>query len=145
MAEAGVTREHLAKVLNHIEGGAAAMRVYDRYNYDAEKRQALDAWARSLKAILENERGRQKVLAFQRSQEKIREGALALAPASRDFVNRAAVCFAAARRSRGQWKRGERPPLFREALTRKAPLTGSLPLFPVTARWTTVFVSTWQN
>ena len=27
LAEAGVTREHLAKVLNHIEGGAAATRV----------------------------------------------------------------------------------------------------------------------
>lgn len=38
MAEAGITREHLAKVLNHIEGGAAATRVYDRYSYDAEKR-----------------------------------------------------------------------------------------------------------
>lgn len=29
----------------------AATRVYDRYSYDAEKRQALDAWARSLKAF----------------------------------------------------------------------------------------------
>jgi integrase len=67
MAEAGVTREHLAKVLNHIGGGATATRVYDRYTYDAEKRQALDAWARSLKALLENDRSRQKVLAFQRS------------------------------------------------------------------------------
>lgn len=66
MAEAGVTREHLAKVLNHIEGGAAATRVYDRYSYDAEKRQALELWERSLKAILVNERGRKKVLAFSR-------------------------------------------------------------------------------
>ena len=66
MAEAGVTREHLARVLNHIEGGAAATRVYDRYSYDAEKRQALELWERSLKAILANERGRQTLLAFSR-------------------------------------------------------------------------------
>ncbi len=67
MAEAGIAREHLAKVLNHTEGGAAATRVYDRYTYDAEKRQALDAWARSLNAFLENDRGRKKVLAFSAS------------------------------------------------------------------------------
>jgi integrase len=67
MAEAGISREHLAKVLNHIEGGPGATRVYDRYTYDAEKRQAVETWARSFKAIIEDERGRQKVLAFQRS------------------------------------------------------------------------------
>lgn len=66
MAEAGVTREHLAKVLNHIEGGAAATRVYDRYSYDAEKRHALELWARSLQSILAHEPRRQKVIAFPR-------------------------------------------------------------------------------
>jgi integrase len=53
MAEAGVPRDHIAKVLNHVEGGPAATRVYDRYDYDAEKRDALDRWARRLAAILE--------------------------------------------------------------------------------------------
>ena len=36
MAEAGVPRDHIAKVLNHVEGGPAATRVYDRYDYDSE-------------------------------------------------------------------------------------------------------------
>jgi hypothetical protein len=53
-------------VLNHIEGGATATRVYDRYNYGAEKRQALEAWGRALKALRKCDRSRQKVLAFQR-------------------------------------------------------------------------------
>lgn len=53
MAEAGVPRDHIAKVLNHVEGGPAATRVYDRYGYDAEKRSALDRWARRLAAIIE--------------------------------------------------------------------------------------------
>ena len=37
MAAAGIPREHIAKVLNHVEGGARATRVYDRHSYDAEK------------------------------------------------------------------------------------------------------------
>ncbi len=53
MAEAGVPRDHIAKVLNHIEGGPAATRVYDRYAYDAEKRQALERWAQRLQMIIE--------------------------------------------------------------------------------------------
>lgn len=57
MAEAGVPREHISYVLNHVEGGARATRVYDRYNRDNEKRVALDQWARTLRAILENKRG----------------------------------------------------------------------------------------
>jgi integrase len=36
MAEAGVPRDHIAKVLNHIEGGPSATRIYDRYAYDKE-------------------------------------------------------------------------------------------------------------
>ena len=30
MAEAGVPRDHIAKALNHVEGGPAATRIYDR-------------------------------------------------------------------------------------------------------------------
>lgn len=53
MAEAGVPREHIAKVLNHVDSSPAATRVYDRYAYDAEKREALERWARRLQAILD--------------------------------------------------------------------------------------------
>jgi hypothetical protein len=38
--------------LNHVEGGARATKVYDRNSYDAEKRIALEAWAKALSAIL---------------------------------------------------------------------------------------------
>jgi len=36
--------------------------VYDRYNYDAEKRDALDRWARGLAAIIQGKA--KKVVAF---------------------------------------------------------------------------------
>lgn len=62
MAEAGVPRDHIAKVLNHVEGGPAATRVYDRYDYDAEKRDALNRWARRLATIIEGKT--QKVVAI---------------------------------------------------------------------------------
>ena len=52
MAAAGIPREHIGHVLNHVEGGARATRVYDRYAYDREKQIALETWGRSLKAIL---------------------------------------------------------------------------------------------
>lgn len=53
IAVAGIPRDHIAKVLNHVDGGARATRVYDRHSYDAEKRMALEAWDRALTAVLE--------------------------------------------------------------------------------------------
>src|SRR5262245_53353793 len=64
MAEAGVPRDHIAKVLNHVEDGPAATRVYDRYAYDKEKRAALERWARRLYAIISGKR--RKVIAIAR-------------------------------------------------------------------------------
>lgn len=55
MASAGVQRLVIGKVLNHVERGVTA--VYDRHAYDAEKRAALDTWARDLKAILAQAQG----------------------------------------------------------------------------------------
>jgi integrase len=52
MAEAGVRREHIARVLNHVDAGARATRVYDRYSYDCEKQVALETWERRLSTIL---------------------------------------------------------------------------------------------
>ena len=51
MASAGCPRLVIGKVLNHAEPGVTA--VYDRHTYDAEKRQALETWARSLRALLD--------------------------------------------------------------------------------------------
>lgn len=52
MAKAGVLRQHISAVLNHVEPGPTATRVYDRYSYDAEKRAALETWGRELARIL---------------------------------------------------------------------------------------------
>jgi integrase len=52
MTKAGVRREDVSKVLNHVDRGARATRVYDRYEYDREKRTALETWARRLDTIL---------------------------------------------------------------------------------------------
>lgn len=52
MARAGVAPHVVEKVLNHISGtisGVAA--VYNRYGYDAEKREALEAWGQVLGGI----------------------------------------------------------------------------------------------
>lgn len=64
MAEAGIPREHIGRVLNHVEGGARATRVYDRYSYDNEKRVALETWGRKLTAILNEQQDGANVLPF---------------------------------------------------------------------------------
>jgi hypothetical protein len=50
MTGMGVSRLVVAKILNPVESGITA--VYDRHSYDAEKRQALNAWARRLREII---------------------------------------------------------------------------------------------
>jgi integrase len=64
MAAAGVPRDHISKVLNHVDGGPRATAVYDRHHYDREKRAALDAWARRLDAIINGSKAAD-VLPFQ--------------------------------------------------------------------------------
>ena len=66
MAEAGVPVESIARVLNHVDRGARATRIYDRYSYDSEKRTALEAWARRLDAILQRKRADATVVPFSR-------------------------------------------------------------------------------
>src|SRR5438094_720519 len=60
MTSMSISRLTVAKVLNHVERGVTA--VYDRHSYDAEKRQALDAWARRLNAIVSGETASAKVI-----------------------------------------------------------------------------------
>ena len=55
MASSGVPRLVIGKILNHVEPGVTA--VYDRHSYDAEKRTALETWARKLTAILQQKAG----------------------------------------------------------------------------------------
>ena len=46
---AGTSREVLRQILNHVDRSVTAR--YDRYRYDNEKREALECWAATLKAI----------------------------------------------------------------------------------------------
>ncbi len=50
MTAMGISRLVVSKILNHVERGVTA--VYDRYSYDLEKRQALEAWGRTLETIV---------------------------------------------------------------------------------------------
>jgi hypothetical protein len=50
MTGMGIPRLAVAKLLNHVESGVTA--IYDRHSYDREKREALDAWAERLLAIV---------------------------------------------------------------------------------------------
>jgi integrase len=51
MARLGVDRVVIGKVLNHAENEVTA--VYDRHQYDREKRRALDLWGERLAAIVD--------------------------------------------------------------------------------------------
>jgi integrase len=64
MAMAGIPRTTISRVLNHVDRGARATLVYQRYEFDAEKRVALEAWDRRFAQILEPTSA--QVLAFQR-------------------------------------------------------------------------------
>jgi integrase len=63
MRKAGVPSSDISRVLNHVEGGPAATRVYDRYDGLSEKRIALNTWASTLTSILAGKDGA-SVLAF---------------------------------------------------------------------------------
>ena len=58
----GVSRETARKIVNHSDHGA--IHVYDRHTYDAEKRIALDEWARRLQAIVDGTDASKKVVPF---------------------------------------------------------------------------------
>ena len=51
MTKLGVPRLHVEKILNHSTGDIAE--IYDRHDYAAEKRVALERWAAHLKAAIE--------------------------------------------------------------------------------------------
>jgi integrase len=50
MTGMGIPRLTVKKILNHVERDVTA--VYDRHSYDAEKRDALEAWAKRLTTII---------------------------------------------------------------------------------------------
>jgi integrase len=60
LAQAGVSIETIAHVLNHSHGPAVTS-GYNAYGYDKEKRAALEKWARALTAVLANGATAEKV------------------------------------------------------------------------------------
>lgn len=50
LGEMGVPRLVVDKILDHADGPTTG--IYDRHSYDAEKREALEAWAGRLEKIL---------------------------------------------------------------------------------------------
>jgi len=53
MTSIGIRRKTVSRVLNHLERDVT--RLYDRYSYDREKRDALDRWAVELVTIVERD------------------------------------------------------------------------------------------
>jgi integrase len=58
MTGMGISRLTVSKILNHVERGVTA--TYDRHSYDAEKRQALDAWAARLAGIISGRKANER-------------------------------------------------------------------------------------
>ena len=65
MTSMGISRLVVSKILNHVESGITA--VYDRHSYDAEKRQALEAWGQRVQGILRS----LSITAVPKSSERI--------------------------------------------------------------------------
>lgn len=57
MAEAGINPHTISVVLNHVSAqrGTITGKVYNRYSYDREKREALAAWGERLERIIESQ------------------------------------------------------------------------------------------
>ncbi len=64
MAELGVPRFIISRILNHADKGVTA--VYDRYSYEKEKRTALEAWGRKLESVVSGEAPAAEVVRFSR-------------------------------------------------------------------------------
>ena len=63
VTEMGIPRLVVSKILNHAEGGVTWK--YDRHEYEAEKRDALDRWGKRVDEILKNKSGKIRQLALQ--------------------------------------------------------------------------------
>jgi hypothetical protein len=55
MTSMGISRLVVAKILNHAEVGVT--KVYDRHSYDGEKREALEAWGRKVRELVNSKIG----------------------------------------------------------------------------------------
>ena len=66
MTGMGISRLTVGKILNHVELAVTA--TYDRHGYDAEKRQALEAWSAHLEQIVTGRKAEdRKVVSFRQA------------------------------------------------------------------------------
>ena len=63
MTSIGISEFIAGKVLNHAEVGVTG-KVYNKYDYLKEKKDALDRWGRKLEAIISGEKA--KVIEFRK-------------------------------------------------------------------------------
>ena len=59
MAEIGISRFDISKVLNHVDQEVTA--IYDLHTYDAERKRALLKWGRRLQSILDRKKSKKVV------------------------------------------------------------------------------------
>ncbi len=52
MTEMGISRLVVSKILNHADSNITA--IYDRHSYDSEKKNALEAWGKKLKQMIDS-------------------------------------------------------------------------------------------
>ena len=62
MERIGVATSTISKVMNHVDAGPRATKIYARHDYDREKREALEAWGRHLDALLTGHASRDAVV-----------------------------------------------------------------------------------
>lgn len=62
MTEIGISRLVVSKILNHLDSTITA--IYDQHSYDAEKRNALEAWSKKLKEIIDSYETDQNIVDF---------------------------------------------------------------------------------
>lgn len=62
MTEMGISRLVVSKVLNHVDSTITA--IYDRHSYDAEKRNALEAWGERLSQLIDSSKNTNNIIDF---------------------------------------------------------------------------------
>ena len=65
MASMGIDRLTVSRILNHKEGGIT--QLYDRFSYDAPKRNAWEAWAAQLQQIISGATAPENVVTMERA------------------------------------------------------------------------------
>lgn len=68
MTEMGISRLVVSKILNHVDSNITA--IYDRHSYDAEKRNALEAWGNKLKQLLNSSEVASSVIDINSAKKK---------------------------------------------------------------------------